>query len=220
VEGPEQRKAYLAEPISRSDLNNADIEKRVERLPWLNDFYNENDKFTVSNKDRNDYETFLESLLEPLHSNPAWKQEALARAIEDDLNYYVMEFSNVGGLVMPIILRLTFEDGSTEDLYLPAEIWRRNPHQVKKLIAREQRVTAIEVDPHWETADVDVSNNHYPRRMIPSRLEIFDPPPTPGDIPDRDLMHDVTVPLKSDPAEAPGADEAVPVRSAGLGRRG
>ena len=103
-------------------------------------------------------------------------------------------------------------------MYLPAEIWRRDPHAVKKLIAREQRVTAIEVDPHWETADVDVSNNHFPRRMIPSRLEIFEPPPTPGDIPDRDLMHDVTVPLKRDPAEAPDAAESVPVTSAGLGQ--
>ena len=220
VEGEAKREAYLAEPISRSDLNNAEIEKRVERLPWLNDFYNENDPFTVSNQDRNDYGDYLESLIEPLHSNPNWKQEALAQAIEDDLNYYVIEFSNVGGLVMPIILRLTFEDESTEDLYLPAEIWRRDPHAVRKLIAREQRVTAIEVDPHWETADVDVSNNHFPRRMIPSRLEIFDPPPTPGDIPDRDLMHDVTVPLKSDPATEPGAVDPVPVTSAGLGERG
>jgi hypothetical protein len=188
----------------------------------LIDFYNENDPFTVTNVDRNAYEDYLESLLEPKHSNPAWKQEALAQAIRDDLNYYVMEFSNVGGLVMPIILRLTYADDSTEDLYLPAEIWRRDPHQVKKLIAREKSVVSIELDPDWETADVDVSNNHYPRRMIPSRLEIFDPPRPPGDIPDRDLMEDVKAELKLDatkmdgpdsaPVSAPAADEPVPIR--------
>ena len=232
AEAPKKRQAYLDEPASRTDLNNAaeGTPKRTERYPWLNDFYNENDRFTVSNKDRNDYEAYLETLIEPLHSNPAWKQEALARAIEEDLNYYVMEFSNVGGLVMPIILRITYEDETTEDLYLPAEIWRRSPDAVEKLIAREKRVAAIEVDPHWETADVDVSNNHYPRRIIPSRLEIFDPPPEPGDIPDRDLMYDVTVPLKTDadkmdgpdamPAVRSGADDPVPVRSSGAGPGG
>ncbi len=29
------------------------------------------------------------------------------------------------------------------------------------------------LDPRWETADVDVGNNYYPRRIIPSRLEVF-----------------------------------------------
>lgn len=227
LEADTKRQAYNDEPVSRTDLNNATegTPKRVERYPWLIDFYNENDKFTVSNEDRNKYEAYLESLIEPLHSNPTWKQETLAQAISDDLNYYVMEFSNVGGLVMPIILRLTFEDESTEDLTLPAEIWRRDTYAVKKLIARDKRVVAIEVDPHWETADVDVSNNHYPRQIIPSRLEIFDPPSELKDIPDRDLMHDVTVELKPDgdkmdgpdafPTTRTGADDPVPVRRTG-----
>lgn len=225
LESAKKRRAYLDEPVSRTDQNNAaeGRPKRTERYEWLNDFYNENDPFTVSNKDRNDYADYIEGLIEPLDSNPAWKQEVLARAVRDDLNYYVLEFSNIGGLVMPIILHLTFDDDSSEDLHLPAEIWRQNPHAVKKLLAREKRIVAIEVDPHWETADVDTSNNHFPRKIIPSRLEIFDPPEEPSDhLPLRDLMHDVKTELKPDgdkmdgpdavPAVKTGADDPVPVR--------
>ena len=227
VESAKSRQEYLDEPTSVTDLNNAaeGRPKRTERFTDLNDFYNEHDPFTVSNADRNAYEKYLQDLLEPLHSNPAWKQEVLAQALQDDLYYYVMEFSNVGGLVMPIILRFTFADDSTEDLYLPAEIWRREPGAVKKLIAREKRIVTIELDPRWETADVNTTNNHYPRKIIPSRLEIFDPPPTPGDIPDRDLMQDIKTELKTDadkmdgPDSAPvyrtGADDPVPIRSSG-----
>ena len=29
------------------------------------------------------------------------------------------------------------------------------------------------VDPGWETADVDVENNYYPRQIIPSRVEAY-----------------------------------------------
>ncbi len=209
-DAPKKRQAYLDEPTSRTELNNrAQGEpRRTERYPWLKDFYNEHDRFTVTNVDRNRFQDYLEGLTEPLASNPNWKREALERAVEEDLNYYVLEFSNVGGLVMPILLRMTYEDGTTEDLHIPAEIWRRSPDRVMKMITSERAIVAFEVDPHWETADVDVANNSYPRRIIPSRLEIFDPPREPGDIPDRDLMHDIKAELKRDGS----AEEKVPVR--------
>jgi hypothetical protein len=49
----------------------------------------------------------------------------------------------------------------------------------------------VVVDPHWETADVDVENNHYPRQIIQSRIEAFKK--KDGEQPeDRDIMHDIT----------------------------
>ena len=140
----------------------------VKKNPGVTDFYDKNDVYTVTNKERNEYRKFLEKLED-------WEREVFLRAVKEDKNYYVLEFSNVGGLVMPIILQLEFADGSKERMHIPAEIWRRNPHTVRKLLVFEKakELASVVVDPNWETADADVENNYYPRRIIPSRLESF-----------------------------------------------
>jgi hypothetical protein len=212
VEFPHQREEIESEPPSLTRENNA-AEGRVtrqDRYPGLEDFYNENDQFTVSNKDRKEFREYLKSIREPLASDPEWRSKALQRAIEEDKNFYMMEFSSPGGLVMPILLEITYTDGTTESLRIPAEIWRYSPGQVNKLIARDGEIATIVVDPQWETADVDVSNNHYPRKFIPSRLEIYKAERRRNDLPERDLMQDIKteldsgeeeVPLKVEPAE-------------------
>jgi hypothetical protein len=60
-----------------------------------------------------------------------------------------------------------------EDVNIPAEIWRRTHKEVKKLWITDKELVSLEVDPHWETADVDTNNNHFPRVIQPSRLEAF-----------------------------------------------
>jgi len=164
----------------------------VDLNPDVRDFYDENDRFTVTNKERNKYNKFLEGL------NDEWERKTFERAVAEDKNYYVLEFSNKGGLVMPIILGLTFADGSTEKMNIPAEIWRRTPKAVKKLLVfdKGKELTSVVVDPAWETADVDVENNHYPRRIIPSRVEAFKSKPGTGLV-SRDIMQDSKTKLKS-----------------------
>ena len=66
---------------------------------------------------------------------------------------------------MPVIIKATFEDESTEEFRLPAQIWRRNPEAVSKMLVTEKKIEKIEIDPHRETADVDIENNFYPRRI-------------------------------------------------------
>ena len=169
----------------------------VERNPGVTDFYDENDRFTVTNQDRNAYREWLAGLED-------WERDALDRAVEEDRNYYVMEFSNVGGLVMPIILELRYADETTEMLRIPAEIWRRTPSRVSKLIVSDKELVQVVVDPYLETADVDVENNHYPRRIIQSRIEAFKE--EEGDsFEDRDIMHDIKAELK--PLESFEQDE-------------
>tara|TARA_B100001063_G_scaffold20121_1_gene15459 strand:- start:824 stop:2032 length:1209 start_codon:yes stop_codon:yes gene_type:complete len=164
----------------------------VEQNPDITDFYDENDRFTVTNKERNAYNKFLKGL-EP------WERKTLDRALSDDQNYYVMEFSNLGGLVMPILLELTYEDGSKEERYIPAEIWRRNHKNVQKLIVtdKDKPLVSVSVDPRWETADVDIENNNYPRRIIPSRIEVFKKSKSKAKV-SRDIMQDIKTELKSD----------------------
>ena len=167
----------------------------------MTDFYDENDIYTVTNKERNAYQSFLDGLED-------WERTAFLRAVEEDKNYYVLEFSNIGGLVMPIILGLEFADGSTQRLYIPAEIWRRNPHNVRKLLVydKEKELVQVIVDPLWETADADINNNSFPRQILPSRVEAYSR--SPGfSFRGRDIMHDITTELNTDDEEEAEAEE-------------
>jgi len=189
-----QRKEEQDKPESFFNMRN----KAEGRKLWVDinsdvsDFYDDNDRFTVTNKERNKYNKFIDGLKD-------WERETLERAVKEDKNYYVLDFSNKGGLVMPILLQLHFTDGTTEDQYIPAEIWRRTPKAVKKLIVtdKEKELERVVVDPHWETADVDNENNHYPRRIIPSRVEAFKTKKRSGKV-HRDIMQDIKTELKTD----------------------
>ena len=167
----------------------------VESNPDVTDFYDENDRFTVTNKERNKYNKWLKDL-------KPWERRAFERAVREDKNYYVIDFSNKGGLVMPILLELTFADGSVEERYIPAEIWRRTPKAVKKLIVTEkgQQLVSVNVDPHWETADVNIENNRYPQRIVPSRVEAFKSKKRKGKV-YRDIMQDIKTELKTEEDE-------------------
>jgi hypothetical protein len=164
----------------------------IDRNPDIRDFYDENDRFTVTNKERNKYNKFVKDL-------KPWEREVFERAVKEDKNYYVLEFSNKGGLVMPILLQLTYKDGTVEDQYIPAEIWRRTPKQVRKLIItdKDKELASVVVDPGWETADVDVENNHYPRQIIPSRVEAYKRKKSTSKVA-RDIMQDIKTELKTD----------------------
>ena len=83
---------------------------------------------------------------------------------------------------------------------IPAEIWRRSPAAVEKLIVSDKELTQVVVDPLWETADVDVENNHYPRRIIPSRIEAFKTPEG-EDWEQREIMRDLEIELEPSKAE-------------------
>jgi len=155
----------------------------VDRNPHVRDFYDENDEFTVTGVERKRYEEFLAGLED-------WERATLERAVDEDLNYYILEFSNLGGLVMPILLQVKYVGGGQERITLPAETWRRAPHGLKKLLVSPEKISSIVVDPMWETADADIENNYYPRRIIPSRIESFKRPPS-GNLADRDIMHNI-----------------------------
>ncbi len=171
----------------------------VQRNPDVRDFYDDNDQFTVTNKERNRYNSFLEGLED-------WERTALARAVDEDLNYYILEFANEGGLVMPIILEVEYDNGVKEEIRLPAEIWRRSPRQVKKLLVAENKIINILIDPMQETADVNIENNYYPRRIIPSRIESFKFEGG-GCLTGRDIMQDIKTELRTDDDKAENEDE-------------
>ena len=91
----------------------------------------------------------------------------------NESKFYVIDFSNHGGLVMPILLDITYADSTTEHLYIPAEIWRRNTKKVSKLLIRDKEITEIALDANWQTADVNINNNYWPARPIQSRFDLY-----------------------------------------------
>ena len=68
-------------------------------------------------------------------------------------------------LVMPVIMKLDFEDGTSEVRRIPAEIWRRNNELVSKVVITEKPLKQVQLDPQQETADSGSKNNYFPRRI-------------------------------------------------------
>ncbi len=182
VEFPWRREQAAQEPISLTRQRNKDLDKMVDDNPRLLDFYSENDRFVVSNADRNSYQSSTKRLKD-------WERELL----DDDNHFTMVDFSNVGGLVMPVILEVTYEDGSSDEVRIPAEVWRQNPKKFSKLLVSGEKVESITLDPHWETADTDLNNNYWPSRDVESRLELFKRERRRG----RNLMKDIAEELKS-----------------------
>jgi hypothetical protein len=162
----------LAKKQEEEDLFNKDISTQrnkteipksyIEEDKTLADFYNTYDPFQITPADKSELDKFMKSLND--------KERAVLQA---NKNYYEMTFSNIGGLVMPIILQFEFKDGSTEVLRIPAEIWRVNNYKVTKVFVFTKELIAVCMDPYLETADVDTGNNCFPRKMEPSRYELF-----------------------------------------------
>ncbi|WP_256078390.1 M1 family metallopeptidase [Massilia sp. YIM B04103] len=164
---PETEKAWKkarrdAEPESVTDQRNKGMARRLDAHPELKDFYNEHDDFTVTNKDRNKYQEDVEKL-EP------WEKELLAQG----KHIYLVDFSNLGGMVMPLILELELKSGKKYIERVPAEVWRYSPKKITKLIVTDEPLASLTHDPYWETADIDNSNNSWPRKVTPSRLELY-----------------------------------------------
>jgi hypothetical protein len=135
----------------------------VEQNPQLRDFYSTYDKNASSPDDMKAQQAYLTSLSD--------ENRAL---LQQNNNYYVLTLKNKGGLVMPVIVKMIFEDGTEQLVRIPAEIWRFNDKEVKKVFPTAKKVAKWVLDPFLETADIDTADNSYPRETeSPSRYQMF-----------------------------------------------
>jgi len=79
----------------------------------------------------------------------------------NNVTAYQIDFSNKGGLVMPIILEFTFEDGSKLNDKISVQIWRHNEQKASKTYYFDKKLKSVQLDPMKETADIDTSNNFW-----------------------------------------------------------
>jgi hypothetical protein len=87
--------------------------------------------------------------------------------------FYEIVFDKPGGLVMPIIVDFEYEDGTKQRITYPAQVWRKNDKEVKKLIPSNKKIININLDPDLETADIDTSNNSWPKKQDESEFDKF-----------------------------------------------
>jgi hypothetical protein len=90
-----------------------------------------------------------------------WTQaaEGLVGDIELRQYYHRIEIRNEGGLVMPVELEVTYEDGSTERIDLPVDIWRMNETTFTKGFFSSKALARVVLDPDEAFADIDRSDN-------------------------------------------------------------
>ena len=149
-------------PRTRTQQENEGAPRRTDKHPELFDFYNlEWDRFEVTDEDREKYQKMLEELEE--------EERAYLRTTKQ---FYAADFKNIGGLIMPIILKINYEDNTSEVLRLPPETWRYNNISVSKLLVTDKAIESIEVDPYEETGDTDTWNNTFPRKIEKERFTI------------------------------------------------
>jgi len=87
--------------------------------------------------------------------------------------YYEVVFDKPGGLVMPIIIDVEYEDGTVERRKYPAQVWRKNDSEVRKVLTSDKKIVSIKLDPDEETADIDTSNNSWPKVENESDFDKF-----------------------------------------------
>ncbi|WP_192822029.1 M1 family metallopeptidase [Rufibacter sp. LB8] len=164
VENAKRRTEINAAPKSITQQRNLQAIPKtlVEVKPELNDFYNTYDPLAVTEQSKASYQNYFKSL------SP--EEKAL---LDKGLHFYEVGVRNNGGLVMPLVVQMNFQDGTTQIVRIPAEIWRYNDTEITKVFVTEKPVASFLLDPFQELADIDMNNNAYPQRNQPSRFELF-----------------------------------------------
>ncbi len=93
--------------------------------------------------------------------------------VKEPKYFYEITFDKPGGIPMPLIVEYTYADGSKENITYPPEIWRKNDEEVKRVISSEKELVGIIVDPKLETADIDATNNSWPKKEEKSDFDQF-----------------------------------------------
>lgn len=165
---PDKPRVFPFEDISklrnRTDKNILFV---VDTDTSLQDFYWKYDRGIIP------YDSTVDAALPTLapRQEPLSKEEGGKYA---QVHLYEINFSNKGGLVMPIIVQFNFEDGTSQVEKIPAQVWRKNENKVSKLFATAQKAVSIRLDPMRETADIDEANNVWGDLSAePSKFNLF-----------------------------------------------
>ena len=164
VKKNEQEKKKQESQITISAVRNkSDIKQTYnERDTTLNDFYTSYDPLITTEQDKAEYEKTISGLTN--------EEKELQNSTSF---FYEIEIERIGDLVMPVIYEIIYENGNTELIRIPAEIWRKGERKITRVHKTDNKILKFNLDPYLETADIDTSNNSYPREDKMSQFEIF-----------------------------------------------
>jgi len=77
---------------------------------------------------------------------------------------YVVVLANKGDMPMPVLLEITFDDGTSERKILPVEIWQRGDTW-NYLLKTDKKVTGVVIDPDKLLPDIDLGNDSWPQNV-------------------------------------------------------
>ena len=162
--GVKEVKRYYVSPTPSKEVNNL-----LARYGMTADDLNPSVFMVAENS-----EEFDASLAE---GKPTDHSEVLASTLEEGQElpayFYEIEFEKPGGIVMPIIVEYSYADGTTERITYPVQVWRKNDASVKKLITSDKELIGVTVDPDAETADIDLTNNAWPKQEADYDFDAF-----------------------------------------------
>ena len=154
----EQRDIHIGETRNQEQIKETINEKDQN----IDDFYGTRDIYKVDALDLKEYEGLKGRL-----------DEGKIKLLNAGYFFYELTFDNIGGLVMPLIIEISYMDNTTEVVRIPAEIWRSKENVVTKVLVLNKEVASFQLDPFLETADTDLQNNMWPKRVLPSRYDLF-----------------------------------------------
>jgi len=160
---------YVTEDATKE--NAASVNRRGRRMPNSGPMIylvnSESSELKPESKTALETEKVM-ALNDYLNKNYSAEEKA---ALKNPKYFYEVEFDKPGSLMMPIIAELQFEDGTSETHKFPVQIWRRNNITAKRVFATEKKVVKIQLDPKLETADIDVTNNTWPKEAVVDKFE-------------------------------------------------
>ena len=127
----------------------------------------ENDKSNLKDKSALENSKLLGNYL-----NENYSKEEIDQ-IDIPKYFYEVVFDKPGGLVMPIIIDIKYEDGETVRKKYPVQVWRKNDNEVRKILTSNKKITEIVLDPDNETADIDERNNSWPKKEDQTDFDKF-----------------------------------------------
>jgi hypothetical protein len=169
TKNPDTEKALAAEKDNRQQdigaiRNKQEIaETYEEQDSTLIDQHAQMYRYVVTDKEREQFKKLVATLT----------PEEKALIENRDLYFNEVCFELVGGLVTPVILKLYYADGTSEEKRYPAEVWKMGNKDFCKVIMTKKPVERFELDPYLETADTEPNNNSFPPVIQPSRFELY-----------------------------------------------
>ena len=82
--------------------------------------------------------------------------------------YHRITVEQKGGLIMPLQLGVTYDDGTGEVIKLPADIWRNNEKTFTYGYFAKRPITQVVVDPDELFIDINRDNNSWKKPATPA----------------------------------------------------